>query len=460
MADAQHSDYDLFLSHSSLDKPIVRQIAERLRDAGVRVWFDEWQIEPGDSIPAAVDDGLNRSRILLLCLSRAGLASDWARLESFTFRFRDPLNKKRSLIPLKLDDVTLSASLSQFLYIDWASDPEAAIAKLVAICRSGDAAPVFDQSNRSPASPEPREPSRPASVLILPNRNEAPERLDGVAYSGDGRIAVSAGQYIVNVWDTETGMRTAVLEGHKYAVHAVDITLDARRVASGAGDNTIRIWDIFGRRTRSIHKLEGRMGCVWKLKFNASGRLLLSADNKTTRLWDVRDGKLLRKYQAADKVYAVQHAGNGTHVIAGAGEVIYIWDAISGRLVRNIGGLGGTITSIAGSPDGRRAVVAGLYPSPRVLDLDTGTWVIVLVGHSGDTSKVTISPDGRFAVTGSRDRRIKIWSMADGRCLKTLEGHNAPISSLHITDDGQFLHSSGLSEGFMRWNFAELVADL
>jgi len=44
--------YDLFLSHSAKDKEVVRPVAERLRADGLRVWFDEWEIKPGDSIPA------------------------------------------------------------------------------------------------------------------------------------------------------------------------------------------------------------------------------------------------------------------------------------------------------------------------------------------------------------------------------------------------------------------------
>lgn len=38
--------YDVFLSHSSADKPIVRALAERLRADGLRVWFDERIIQP------------------------------------------------------------------------------------------------------------------------------------------------------------------------------------------------------------------------------------------------------------------------------------------------------------------------------------------------------------------------------------------------------------------------------
>jgi len=50
--------YDVLLSHSSKDKTVVRVVAERLRADGLRVWFDEWEIRAGDSIPAKIEEGL------------------------------------------------------------------------------------------------------------------------------------------------------------------------------------------------------------------------------------------------------------------------------------------------------------------------------------------------------------------------------------------------------------------
>ena len=58
--------FDVFLSHSAADKATVRALAARLRADGLRVWFDEWEIQPGDSIPAKIEEGLERSRILVL----------------------------------------------------------------------------------------------------------------------------------------------------------------------------------------------------------------------------------------------------------------------------------------------------------------------------------------------------------------------------------------------------------
>ena len=54
--------YDVFLSHSAKDKPVVRSLAERLRADGLKVWFDEWVLKPGDSIPAKIEAGLEHSR--------------------------------------------------------------------------------------------------------------------------------------------------------------------------------------------------------------------------------------------------------------------------------------------------------------------------------------------------------------------------------------------------------------
>ena len=91
--------YDVFLSHGAKDKAVVRPLAERLWADGVKVWFDEWVLMPGDSIPARMEEGLERSRVLVLCMSANAFGSGWAQLESGTFRFREPLNKDRRFLP-------------------------------------------------------------------------------------------------------------------------------------------------------------------------------------------------------------------------------------------------------------------------------------------------------------------------------------------------------------------------
>ena len=111
--------YDVFLSHSSADKPVVRELAERLRAAGLRVWFDAWTIRPGDHIPTAIEEGLEHSAVLLFCMSAHAFGSDWALLESHTAVFRDPLNRDRRFLTLLLDNVKIKPMLRSIAYIDW-----------------------------------------------------------------------------------------------------------------------------------------------------------------------------------------------------------------------------------------------------------------------------------------------------------------------------------------------------
>jgi glycosyltransferase involved in cell wall biosynthesis len=128
--------YDVFISHSKKDKEVVQPIAERLRRDGLKVWFDEWMLRPGDNILAKVEDGLEHSRTIVLCMSANAFESDWAKMEAGSFRFRDPMNKDRRFIPLRLDDAPIKGSLAQYLYINWVSKtPEVAYSKLLASCR-------------------------------------------------------------------------------------------------------------------------------------------------------------------------------------------------------------------------------------------------------------------------------------------------------------------------------------
>jgi len=86
--------YDVFLSHSAKDQAVVRPLAERLRADGVK----------------HSDFGFRHSDFEFSppCLSANTFGSDWAQLESGTFRFRDPLNKERRVLPLRLDDARFS----------------------------------------------------------------------------------------------------------------------------------------------------------------------------------------------------------------------------------------------------------------------------------------------------------------------------------------------------------------
>ncbi len=110
--------YDVFISHSAKDKPAVRELAERLHKDGLRVWLDEWEIKPGDSIPLKIEEGLIQSRTLVMVMSAHASVSEWVTFERHAVMFRDPINQQRRFIPVRLDDAKIKETLQQFVYLD------------------------------------------------------------------------------------------------------------------------------------------------------------------------------------------------------------------------------------------------------------------------------------------------------------------------------------------------------
>ena len=97
-------EYDVFLSYSSKDNPISLKI----------------------------ERGLERSHVLVVCMSKHAFASQWTTLEQHTAIFRDPMNSRRRLVPLRLDDAKAPALLNQLAYIDWRAKRDAEYSRLVA----------------------------------------------------------------------------------------------------------------------------------------------------------------------------------------------------------------------------------------------------------------------------------------------------------------------------------------
>lgn len=72
---------DVFISHASEDKQAVaKPLAEELRSRGFTVWYDDYEIKLGDSIPKKIDEGLG-SRFGVVVLSPSFFAKNWPKKE-------------------------------------------------------------------------------------------------------------------------------------------------------------------------------------------------------------------------------------------------------------------------------------------------------------------------------------------------------------------------------------------
>lgn len=92
--------YDLFISHASEDKDtFVRPLAQQLERLSVKVWYDEFSLQLGDSLSASIDKGLKESRYGLVVLSKAFFQKNWTEYEYRSLLARQN-DKERVILPL------------------------------------------------------------------------------------------------------------------------------------------------------------------------------------------------------------------------------------------------------------------------------------------------------------------------------------------------------------------------
>ncbi|HKS41034.1 MAG TPA: TIR domain-containing protein [Blastocatellia bacterium] len=402
--------YDVFISHSSKDKPVVRELAERLKADGLRVWFDEWVIQPGDMIGLKIEQGLEQSRTLILVMSANAFASEWVTLERHTVMFRDPTNQERRFIPLLLDNAEIKDMLKQYAHIDWRQKSDEQYAKLLAACFSPIVAiePIVEQKRKLQQSKILKE----HSSLVF-----------GVAVTADGLRAVS-GHNTVQVWDLEKGICTAMLKGHISLVWGVAVTADGLRAISGSQDKTVRVWDL--EKGICIATLEGHTDDVYGVAVTADGlRAVSGSKDKTVRVWDLQKGICLATLEG--HTYDVNGVGitaDGKRAISGSSDdTVRVWDLEKGVCITTLEGHTDWVRGVAVAADGLRAVSGSKDKTVRVWDIQKGICLATLEGHTDDVKGVSLTVDGRRAISGSRDRTVRVWELPpyDEKAAKVAE---------------------------------------
>src|SRR5271169_1850468 len=92
----------VFCSHRSVDKPRVREVARKLREAGIDAWFDEWEIKRGDDFVTAINDALASYDVGLIFFSNEVEKGKWVQAEIGAITVR-AVEDGKPVIPVVLD---------------------------------------------------------------------------------------------------------------------------------------------------------------------------------------------------------------------------------------------------------------------------------------------------------------------------------------------------------------------
>jgi WD40 repeat protein len=256
-------------------------------------------------------------------------------------------------------------------------------------------------------------------------------------------------------------------------VGAVAFTPDEQSVITGAGDGTVRRWDVGTGIVLRGHRaqpapLRGTVGqgsSVSAAEASPDARTVMTAGNdESARLWDIRTGReIVRPQDCGYKpsfpfsclqigvvAAAIQTDNHGPLegaafspdgrkiATAGPDEAAFVLDATSGRMLTWLQGHTQKVADVAYSADGKRLVTAALDNTARVWDARSGRELAVLRGHHGDVLAARFIPGGRGVATASKDGTVRLWN-ADGGLERTLRLSRGSVRDVAVSADGRYL---------------------
>jgi ABC-type branched-subunit amino acid transport system substrate-binding protein len=103
---------DVFLSSTDEDKPWAEAFAQALRRQGLSLWFDQWDLKPGDKLNEALDAALRDSETVVLLLGPKSVDRP-----SLFFELGAALALNKRVIPIVSEGVERSKIPVPFLHV-------------------------------------------------------------------------------------------------------------------------------------------------------------------------------------------------------------------------------------------------------------------------------------------------------------------------------------------------------
>jgi WD40 repeat protein len=310
-------------------------------------------------------------------------------------------------------------------------------------------------------------------------------RVSEVAFSPDGKFLAVATSIGIWLYDTRTLEELALLTGHTSGVNSVSFSPDGRTLASGSGDDTVKLWSVSER--KEIATLKGHSWDVLSVSFSPDGSVLASgSEDGTVKLWSVSERKEIATFKGKgrpekpeERVASIpdmeaalrallsghsEHTGRvclvsfspyGSMLASGSWDgTVKLWSVSERKEIATFNT--GIVLSVSFSPDGRVFASGRSYGGiVKLWSVSERKEIATFKGHTSEVTSVSLSPDGSVLASGSMDGTVKLWSVSERKEIATLKGHSWDVLSVSFSPDGSVLASGSWDGTVKLWSVSE-----
>jgi len=200
-----------------------------------------------------------------------------------------------------------------------------------------------------------------------------------VRFSPDGkRIVTGTTDKQAQVFEVATGKRVCIFENHHAPITRVAFLPGGQEAVSNGQDQHTRIWNA---ETAQERLALAHPEVPWALAISPDGRFIATGTGGSTF-----DNPILHKMHESKE------------------NMVRLWDAASGELIREMPGHTDVVYSMVFSPDGRTLVTGSWDATMRLWDVETGRELASARGQ-GTVYALAITPDGTQIVAGGGENR-------------------------------------------------------
>ncbi|AFY68343.1 GUN4 domain-containing protein [Thalassoporum mexicanum PCC 7367] len=111
-------EYDAIVFYSADDRREVIEICEKLKEKGIKLWLDIWELRPGTDWQKELDNVFRFAKSAIVFVG-ASSVSPWQNLETRAF-LRESTKTMMPIIPVILESAPKAPQLPAFLsYYSW-----------------------------------------------------------------------------------------------------------------------------------------------------------------------------------------------------------------------------------------------------------------------------------------------------------------------------------------------------